>query len=89
VDAVASYGAALEEGTRERVPFEWATSQQALVDALAALAKRQPNAAHMEEALTPMRSAAEVFQQSNDGYWLPIAQHHVTEMEAELVELER
>ena len=50
---------------------------------------RQKNAARMEEALTCMRSAVEVYQQGNETYWLPIAQGRVTEIEAELVELQR
>ncbi len=56
---------------------------------LAALAKRQKNTARMEQALTCMRGAVEVYQQSKESYWLPIAQRRVTEMEAELVELQR
>jgi hypothetical protein len=36
-----------------------------------------------------MRNAVEVYQQSKESYWLPIAQHRITEMEAELVELQR
>jgi hypothetical protein len=49
---------------------------------------RQKNAARMAEALTCMRNAVEVYQQSN-AYWLPKAQRRVTEMEAELVDLQR
>jgi hypothetical protein len=33
-----------------------------------------------------MRGAVEVYQQSKQTYWLPIAQRRVTEMETELVE---
>ena len=50
---------------------------------------RQKHAAQMTEALTCMRSAAEVYQQSKETYWLPVAQRSVAEMEAELVELQR
>ena len=43
----------------------------------------------MEETLTCMRGAVEVYQESKGIYWLPIVQRHVTEMEAELAELQR
>ena len=36
-----------------------------------------------------MRGAVEAYQQAGEGYWLPIAQQRVTEMQAELVELKR
>jgi hypothetical protein len=53
-------------------------SEHTLANALAALAMRQKNAARMEEALTCMRSAVEVYQQGKETYWLPIAQRRVT-----------
>ena len=88
-EAVAAYRAALEERTRERVPLRWAYSQQGLANALAALAKRQNNADLMEQALQSLRGAVEAYQQAGEGYWLPIAQKRVTEMQAELIELKR
>ena len=35
-----------------------------------------------------MRGAVEVYQQAGEGYWLPIAQRRVAEMEAELAEMQ-
>jgi hypothetical protein len=64
----------------ERVALDWAGTQINLGNALAALAKRQNKAQRMEEGLTCVRSAVEVY---------PIAQRRVTEMQAELVELQR
>ena len=87
-EAVVAFRAALEELTRERVPLDWAYSEHALANALAALAKRQKSVARMEEALTCMRGAVEVYQQGKETYQLPIAQRRVTEMEAELLELQ-
>ena len=75
--------------TRERVPLQWAYTQHALANALAAVAERQKNAIRMAEALTCMRNAVGVYQESKESYWLPVAQHRITEMEAELVELQR
>ena len=88
-EAIEAFRAALQERTRERVPLQWAYSEQGLANALRAVAMRQKHAAQMTEALTCMRSAAEVYQQSKETYWLPVAQRSVAEMEAELVELQR
>ncbi len=88
-EAVAAYRAALEERTRARVPLQWAYSQHGLADVLAKLAGRQKSAARMEEALACMRGAVEAYQQVGESYWLANAQSRVTEMEAELVELQR
>jgi hypothetical protein len=87
--AVAVFDEALKEETRERVPLDWAYSQGCLATALAALAERQKSAKTMERALTSMRSAAEVYQESNNTYWLPIANARITEMKAELLKLQR
>jgi hypothetical protein len=86
-EAVEAYRAALEEHTRERVPLQWAYTQHGLASALAAVAKRQRNAALMEEALTAMRGAVDAYQKAGEGYWLPIAQRRLAEMEAELAEM--
>ena len=59
-----------------------------LANALATLAKRQKNAALLEEALASMRGAVDAYQQAGEGYWLPIAQRRVAEMEAELAEMQ-
>jgi hypothetical protein len=34
-----------------------------------------------------MRDAVEAYQQADEGYWLPIAQKRVAQMQAELAEL--
>ena len=81
-----AYRAAQEH---ERVALDWAGTQINLGNALAGLAKRQNKAQRMEEGLTCVRSALEVYEQGKVTYWLPIAQRRVTEMQAELVELQR
>ncbi len=86
-EAVKAYRAALEERTRERVSLDWANAQHGLGYALAALAKRQGNAMLMEEALADMRGAVDAYQQAGEGYWLPIAQRRLAEMEVELAEI--
>jgi hypothetical protein len=41
-EAVAAYRAALEERTQERVPLDWATTQNNLGNALSTLGAREP-----------------------------------------------
>ncbi len=68
-EAVAAYRAALEERTRERVPLEWAMTQNNLGTALWALGEREsgtPASAgagklRLEEAVTAYRAALEEY----------------------------
>jgi tetratricopeptide (TPR) repeat protein len=53
------YRAALEELTRERVPLDWATTQNDLSLALFRLGEREAGAARLEEAVTVFRAALE------------------------------
>ena len=85
-EAVAAYRAALGERRRDRVPLDWGT-QNNLGNALATLAARQKNTLLLEEALASMRGAVDAYQQAGEGYWLPIAQRRIAEMEAELAEM--
>ena len=86
---MAAYREALKEWTRERVPLDWAGTQNNLGNALASLADRQSSAAHMEEALACMRGAVEIYQQGGENHWLPIAKSRISEMEAKLIKLKR
>ena len=54
-----AYRAALEERTRERVPLDWATTQNNLGNALRALGERESGTARLEEAVTAYRAALE------------------------------
>ena len=58
-EAVAAYRAALEERTRERVPLDWATTQNNLGNALATLGERESGTARLEEAVAAYRAALE------------------------------
>ena len=58
-EAVAAYRAALEECTRERVPLEWAMTQNNLGNALATLGERESGTARLEEAVAAYRAALE------------------------------
>ena len=58
-EAVAAYRAALEERTRERVPLDWATTQNNLGTALSTLGERESGTARLDEAVTAYRAALE------------------------------
>ena len=57
--AVAAYRSALEERTRERVPLEWAMTQENLGTALLVLGGRESGTTHLEEAVNAYRAALE------------------------------
>ena len=57
-EAVAAYRAALQETTRERVPLQWAVTQNNLGNALRALGERESGTAHLEEAVAALRAAS-------------------------------
>ena len=56
-EAVAAYREALKEWTRERVPLEWAMTQNNLGTALATLGERESGTARLEEAVAAYREA--------------------------------
>ena len=56
---MAAYRAALEERTRERVPLDWAQTQNNLGNALQALGERESGTARLEEAVAAYRAALE------------------------------
>jgi tetratricopeptide (TPR) repeat protein len=58
-NAIASYRAALEERSRERVPLEWAMTQNYLGNTLKTLGERESGTARLEEATTAYRAALE------------------------------
>ena len=59
LEAVAAYRAALQERTRERVPLDWAVTQNNLGAALATLGERESGTARLEEAVAAYRAALE------------------------------
>ena len=58
--AVATYRAALEERIRERVPLDWAMTQNNLGNALRALGERESGTARLEEAVAAWNACLEV-----------------------------
>jgi tetratricopeptide (TPR) repeat protein len=57
--AVAIYRAALQERTRERVPLDWAVTQNNLGGALQTLGEREAGTGRLEEAVAAYRAALE------------------------------
>src|SRR5208283_4908972 len=56
-ETVAAYRAALEEMTRERVPLQWAMTQNNLGNARAMLGQRESGTAWLEEAVAAFHAA--------------------------------
>jgi hypothetical protein len=56
-EAVTGFRAALEERTRERVPLDWALTQNNLGNALWKLGDRESRTARLEEVVTAYRAA--------------------------------
>ena len=54
---MAAYREALKEWTRERVPLDWATTQNNLGNALRSLGERESGTARLEEAVAAYREA--------------------------------
>ncbi len=53
------YRAALQEWTRDKVPLQWATTQNNLGNALRTLGERESGTARLEEAVAAFRAALE------------------------------
>ena len=58
-EAVKAYQLALEERDRERVPLDWAQTENNLGSALATLGERESGTARLEEAVVAFRAALE------------------------------
>ena len=58
-EAVAAYRAALEVKTRERVPLDWAKTQNNLGRRALELGQRESGTAHLEEAVAAFQAALE------------------------------
>ena len=82
---MAAYRAALEERTRERVPLDWAATQNNLGNALWALGGRESGTARLEDAVTAYRAALEVFEAANASYYFSVARENLEKIQ-ELLE---
>ena len=75
--AVDAFRAALEERTRDRVPLDWAGTQNNLGNALLALGEREGSAEHVEQAVAAYRSALDVFSNIGSPWFYANAQNNL------------
>jgi tetratricopeptide (TPR) repeat protein len=70
--AVTAYREALQECTRQRVPLDWAMTQNNLGNALQALGERESGTARLEEAINAYRAALEEYtrERGRAGMWV-------------------
>jgi len=81
-EAITATRAALEARTRFIVPHLWARSKHNLANGIAALAaRRMDQAALLAEALEHIRDAVAGYRQVGDGYFGPIAESRLAELE--------
>jgi len=74
---VAAYGEALKELTRERVPLQWAATQNNLGTALEALGERESGIATLQSAVAAFGEALKEFTPEAAPYWRAIAQRNL------------
>lgn len=86
-EAVVAYMAALEEWTRERVPLDWATTQNNLGEALRILGERESGTRRLEEAVAAYRAALEIFESDHAAYYVDMTKANLERAEALLREL--
>jgi exonuclease VII small subunit len=67
-EAIAVFRAALEERTRERVPLEWAATQNSLGNVLATLGARESGTSRLEEAIVAYRATLEELEAEASSY---------------------
>jgi hypothetical protein len=71
-EAVATYYAALQERTRELVPFQWARTRENLAEAFLSLATRmahEARRAYLADALIAVDGALAVYREGNAAYY--------------------
>jgi tetratricopeptide (TPR) repeat protein/pimeloyl-ACP methyl ester carboxylesterase len=67
-EAVEAYRAALDVRTRERVPLQWAMTQNNLGSALSQLGERDNNTARLEEAVDAFRGALQEYTRERNPF---------------------
>ena len=86
-EAVTAYRAALEERTRDRVPLDWAGTQNNLGSALRSLGERERDPTRLEEAVTAYRAALDVYEASSTPHYSALAKINLVKAQALLNEL--
>jgi tetratricopeptide (TPR) repeat protein len=76
-DAISAYRDALLERTRERLPLDWAMTQNNLGNALWKIGERESGTARLEEAVNAFRNALEEWTQERTSYYYSIVQRNI------------
>jgi hypothetical protein len=76
----------LLERTRERVPLDWAGTQNNLGTALRALGERESGTKRLEQAAETYRTALKVYEMANSTYYVETARRNLARTEALLAE---
>jgi tetratricopeptide (TPR) repeat protein len=84
-NAIAAYRAALEERTRERVPLDWATTQNNLGTALATLGGRESGTARLEEAVAAFDACLMITETAWPAEWVQQVRLHRDATRAEII----
>ena len=80
-----AFRAALQEWTRERVPLDWATTQNNLGNALRALGERESGTARLEEAAAAFDACLAVTETAWPEEWVHRVRSHRDETRAEVI----
>jgi tetratricopeptide (TPR) repeat protein len=84
--AVEAYREALKEWTRERVPLDWAGTQNNLGNALGALGERESGTETLQKAVEAYREALKEWTKEAAPYWHNIAQQNLDRANASLTQ---
>ena len=84
-EAVATYRAALKERTRDRVPLDWAATENNLGLALATLGAREGGTLHLEEAVAAWEVCLTVVASAWPQDWVQEVNSHVDRARAEIM----
>ena len=79
---MAVYREALKERTRERIPLDWAATQNNLGNALLSLSEREPGTTRLEEAVAAYKAALEVVSPENASYYNQMYQLNLAHAQA-------
>ena len=83
-DAVATYREALKERTREKVPLDWAMTQNNLGTALRTLGERESDLARLEEAASAFEAALFVFRVAKADYYVQTTERNLQRVQTEI-----
>ena len=81
---MSAYRAALEEYTRERVPLDWAMTQNNLGIALRRLGERESGTARLQEAVAAFNACLTVIKTAWPEEWVQEVRSHRDETQTEI-----